>query len=62
MIQTSYAVLVLVPPSGKSWGQHEMEIVEVVAGQVAVALSHATLLEGSRAMRVRLAEQNRELL
>uniref|UniRef100_A0A0E0K704 histidine kinase n=1 Tax=Oryza punctata TaxID=4537 RepID=A0A0E0K704_ORYPU len=62
VIQTSYAVLVLVPPSGKSWGPHEMEIVEVVAGQVAVALSHATLLEESRAMRDRLAEQNRELL
>ncbi|EEE58062.1 hypothetical protein OsJ_08907 [Oryza sativa Japonica Group] len=62
VIQTSYAVLVLVPPAGKSWGRHEMEIVEVVAGQVAVALSHATLLEESRAMRDRLAEQNRELL
>uniref|UniRef100_J3LIH4 Ethylene receptor n=1 Tax=Oryza brachyantha TaxID=4533 RepID=J3LIH4_ORYBR len=33
VIQTSYAVLVLVPPSGKTWGPHEMEIVEVVAGQ-----------------------------
>ncbi|XP_040376712.1 ethylene receptor 3 isoform X2 [Oryza brachyantha] len=62
VIQTSYAVLVLVPPSGKTWGPHEMEIVEVVAGQVAVALSHASLLEESRAMHDRLAEQNRELL
>uniref|UniRef100_A0ACD5Z9B4 Uncharacterized protein n=1 Tax=Avena sativa TaxID=4498 RepID=A0ACD5Z9B4_AVESA len=62
VIQTSYAVLVLVPPSGKNWGAHELEIVEVVADQVAVALSHASLLEESQAMRDRLAEQNRELL
>ncbi|CAM0943149.1 unnamed protein product [Alopecurus aequalis] len=62
VIQTSYAVLVLVPPSGKNWGAHELEIVEVVADQVAVALSHASLLEESTAMRDRLAEQNRELL
>uniref|UniRef100_A0A0D9VMT3 Ethylene receptor n=1 Tax=Leersia perrieri TaxID=77586 RepID=A0A0D9VMT3_9ORYZ len=63
VIQTSYAVLVLVPPDDdKGWGPHEMEIVEVVAGQVAVALSHASLLEESQAMRERLAEQNRELL
>ncbi|KAL5208371.1 hypothetical protein ABZP36_032806 [Zizania latifolia] len=62
VIQTTYAVLVLVPPSGNNWGPHEMEIVEVVAGQVAVALSHASLLEETRAIRDRLAEQNRELL
>ena len=62
VIQTSYAVLVLVPPSGKNWGAHELEIVEVVADQVAVALSHTSLLEESQAMRDRLAEQNRELL
>ncbi|KAM0867536.1 hypothetical protein ACQ4PT_041923 [Festuca glaucescens] len=62
VIQTSYAVLVLVPPSGKNWGAYELEIVKVVADQVAVALSHASLLEESQAMRDRLAEQNRELL
>ncbi|KQK01419.1 ethylene receptor 3 [Brachypodium distachyon] len=62
VIQASYAVLVLVPPSDKNWGAHELEIVEVVADQVAVALSHASLLEESQAMRDRLAEQNRELL
>ncbi|KAF7081474.1 hypothetical protein CFC21_085412 [Triticum aestivum] len=62
VIQTSYAVLVLVPPADKTWGAHETEIVEVVADQVAVALSHASLLEESQAMRDRLAEQNRELL
>ncbi|KAJ1281670.1 hypothetical protein BS78_04G323400 [Paspalum vaginatum] len=39
-----------------------LEIVEVVADQVAVTLSHASLLEESQAMRDRLAEQNRELL
>jgi ethylene receptor len=62
VIQTSYAVLVLVPPSDRNWAPHELEIVEVVADQVAVALSHASLLEESQAMRDRLAEQNRELL
>ncbi|XP_062220766.1 ethylene receptor 3-like [Phragmites australis] len=62
VIQTSYSVLVLVPPSDRNWAPHELEIVEVVAGQVAVALSHASLLEESQAMRDRLAEQNRELL
>jgi ethylene receptor len=62
VIQTSYAVLVLVPPSDRNWAQHELEIVEVVADQVAVALSHASLLEESQAMRDRLAKQNRELL
>jgi ethylene receptor len=62
VIQTSYAVLVLVPPSDRNWAPHELEIVEVVADQVAVALSHASLLEESQAMRDRLAEQNRELV
>ncbi|PWZ28101.1 Ethylene receptor 3 [Zea mays] len=62
VIKASYAVLVLVPPSGRKWAPHELEIVEVVADQVAVALSHASLLEESQAMRDRLAEQNRELL
>ncbi|KAG0535531.1 hypothetical protein BDA96_04G373800 [Sorghum bicolor] len=62
VIKTSYAVLVLVPPSDRNWAPHELEIVEVVADQVAVALSHASLLEESQAMRDRLAEQNRELL
>ncbi|GJM87460.1 hypothetical protein PR202_ga03417 [Eleusine coracana subsp. coracana] len=62
VIQTSYAVLVLVPPSDRNWAPHELEIVEVVAGQVAVALSHASLLEESQAMHDRLAEQNRELV
>ncbi|TVU27668.1 hypothetical protein EJB05_19164 [Eragrostis curvula] len=62
VIKTSYAVLVLVPPAGRNWAQHELEIVEVVADQVAVALSHASLLEESQAMRDRLAEQNRELM
>jgi ethylene receptor len=38
-----------------------MEIVEVVADQVAVALSHAAVLEESRVMRDKLSEQNHAL-
>ncbi|MCD9559134.1 Enoyl-[Datura stramonium] len=45
----SYPILVLVLPSGKgrSWSNQEIEIVRVVADQVAVALSHAAVLEES---------------
>ncbi|KAK6915372.1 hypothetical protein RJ641_020489 [Dillenia turbinata] len=39
----------------------EMEIVEVVADQVAVALSHAAVLEESQLMREKLEERNRAL-
>ncbi|KAK7258622.1 hypothetical protein RIF29_24203 [Crotalaria pallida] len=62
-VETSYAILVLVLPNSKSriWTSHEMEIVEVVADQVAVALSHASVLEESQLMRQKLAEQNRAL-
>ncbi|KAL6653147.1 hypothetical protein ACP70R_012072 [Stipagrostis hirtigluma subsp. patula] len=62
--ETSYAILVLVLPSdgSLSWGPRELEIVEVVADQVAVALSHAALLEESQLMREKLAEQHRDLL
>lgn len=38
-----------------------MEIVEVVADQVAVALSHAAVLEESQLMREKLSQQNRVL-
>ncbi|MED6198603.1 CUGBP Elav-like member 2 [Stylosanthes scabra] len=63
MVETSYAILVLVLPNlnSRSWNSHEMEIVEVVADQVAVALSHASVLEESQLMRQKLAEQNRAL-
>ncbi|KAK1430414.1 hypothetical protein QVD17_13123 [Tagetes erecta] len=63
MIQTCYAVLVLVLPDGnsRSWTDSELEIVKVVADQVAVALSHAAVLEESRLMRDKLVAQNHAL-
>nr|AAQ15123.1 putative ethylene receptor ETR2 [Lactuca sativa] len=63
MIQACYAILVLVLPGGqiRSWTGPELEIVKVVADQVAVALSHAAVLEESQLMRDKLAEQNRAL-
>lgn len=63
LVDTSYAILVLVLPStnSRAWTDHEMDIVEVVADQVAVALSHASVLEESQIMRQKLAEQNRAL-
>lgn len=63
MIQACYAILVLVLPSGqfRSWGIQEIEIVKVVADQVAVALSHAAVLEESQLVREKLVEQNRAL-
>jgi ethylene receptor len=64
VMETSYAILVLILPQYGStgWGPRELEIVEVVADQVAVALSHAALLEESQLMREKLAEQHRDLL
>ncbi|XP_075504778.1 ethylene receptor 2-like [Primulina tabacum] len=63
MIPACYAILVLVLPDehGRSWSNEELEIVEVVADQVAVALSHASLLEESQLMRDKLVDQNRAL-
>lgn len=63
LVETSYAILVLVFPAANSriWSYHEMEIVEVVADQVAVALSHAAVLEESQLMREQLSEKNRAL-
>lgn len=63
MIQTCYAILVLVLPGGqiRTWTNLELEIVKVVADQVAVALSHAAVLEESQLMREKLVEQNRAL-
>ena len=62
-VETSYAILVLVLPSANDrvWSYNEMEIVEVVADQVAVALSHASVLEDSQLMREKLEVQNRML-
>ncbi|OWM67292.1 protein EIN4 [Punica granatum] len=63
LIDTRYAILVLVLPciESRDWSGHEKEIVEVVADQVAVALSHAAVLEESQLMREKLGEQNRVL-
>lgn len=58
--ETCYAILVLVLPcvNSRKWSDEELDIVEVVADQVAVALSHAAVLEESQLMRDKLAEQN----
>lgn len=63
MVPACYAILVLVLPDGQSrrWSKQELGIVEVVADQVAVALSHASVLEESQLMRDKLADQNRAL-
>uniref|UniRef100_A0A2P2K5K0 Ethylene receptor n=1 Tax=Rhizophora mucronata TaxID=61149 RepID=A0A2P2K5K0_RHIMU len=62
-VDTHYALLVLVLPgvNSRMWTYEEMEIVEVVADQVAVALSHAAVLEESQLMREQLSEKNRAL-
>ncbi|RZR82223.1 hypothetical protein BHM03_00008604 [Ensete ventricosum] len=59
-MEASYAILILVLPDGevREWTSHELETVEVVADQVAVALSHAAILEDSLLMREKLLEQN----
>ncbi|KAF5731416.1 ethylene response sensor 1-like [Tripterygium wilfordii] len=56
----SYAIMVLILPtdSARKWHDHELELVEVVADQVAVALSHAAILEDSMRARDQLVEQN----
>ncbi|KAL6989843.1 Enoyl-[acyl-carrier-protein] reductase [NADPH, B-specific] 2, mitochondrial [Sarracenia purpurea var. burkii] len=63
IIEACYAILVLVLPGGQGrfWSSQELEIVKVVADQVAVALSHAAVLEESRIMKEQLVEQNRAL-
>ncbi|KAJ7547217.1 hypothetical protein O6H91_08G075300 [Diphasiastrum complanatum] len=55
-----YALMVLMLPSdsARRWHIHELELVEVVADQVAVALSHAAILEESMRARDLLMEQN----
>ncbi|PKA48929.1 Ethylene receptor [Apostasia shenzhenica] len=56
----SYAVMVLMLPSdsARKWHVYELELVEVVADQVAVALSHAAILEESMRARDLLMDQN----
>ncbi|CAK7327006.1 unnamed protein product [Dovyalis caffra] len=56
----SYAIMVLILPteSARKWREHELELVDVVADQVAVALSHAAILEESMRARDQLMEQN----
>ncbi|XP_057459185.1 ethylene receptor [Lotus japonicus] len=56
----NYALMVLMIPSdsARQWHVHELELVEVVADQVAVALSHAAILEESMRARDLLMEQN----
>ncbi|TYH01236.1 hypothetical protein ES288_A09G041900v1 [Gossypium darwinii] len=60
LVETCYAIPVLVLPKANSrnWSYPEMEIVEVVADQVAVALSHAIVLEEYQRMREKLSQQN----
>ncbi|GAB4849237.1 mitochondrial 2-enoyl thioester reductase [Ancistrocladus abbreviatus] len=55
-----YALMVLMLPSdsARQWHVHELELVEVVADQVAVALSHAAILEESMRAQEQLMEQN----
>ncbi|OVA10789.1 Signal transduction response regulator [Macleaya cordata] len=59
-LSTKYALMVLMLPSdsARQWHVHQLELVEVVADQVAVALSHATILEESMRARDQLMEQN----
>ncbi|XP_060179307.1 ethylene receptor 2-like [Lycium barbarum] len=63
LVPQYYAILVLVQPSGKGrfWSNSEIEIVRTAADQVAVALSHAAVLEESQQTRDRLMEQNQAL-
>ncbi|GJP74354.1 hypothetical protein CLOP_g4948 [Closterium sp. NIES-67] len=54
-------VLVLHGDARRQWKAHEVEMVEVVADQVAVALSHAAVVEETQRRRDELEEQNRTL-
>ncbi|KAL9674678.1 hypothetical protein QQ045_002876 [Rhodiola kirilowii] len=56
----SFAIMVLIPPvdGTRKWHDHELDLVEVVADQVAVALSHAAILEESTRARSQLIYQN----
>ncbi|KAL0420071.1 UNVERIFIED_CONTAM: putative ethylene response sensor 1 [Sesamum radiatum] len=54
----SYAVMVLILNGIRKWRDHELELVEVVVDQVAVALSHAAILEDSMRDHDQLVQQN----
>ncbi|KAL8474769.1 hypothetical protein ACS0TY_031270 [Phlomoides rotata] len=54
----SYAVIVLVLNGIRKWREQELELVEVVVDQVAVALSHAAILEESVWSHDQLIQQN----
>ncbi|XP_048550723.1 probable ethylene response sensor 1 [Triticum urartu] len=60
LLAKSYAIMVLMLPSdsARKWLAHELQLIEVVANQVAVALSHAAILEESMRARDLLTEQN----
>ncbi|KAF6136914.1 hypothetical protein GIB67_025748 [Kingdonia uniflora] len=51
-------VLMLASDSERQWHVHELELIEVAVDQVAVAISHAAILEESMKARDHLAEQN----
>ncbi|KAL8094521.1 hypothetical protein AgCh_036159 [Apium graveolens] len=55
-----YPILVLILPLNglRRWHRHELELVEVAADQLAVALSHAEILEDSMRASNQLMEQN----
>ncbi|KAF6173198.1 hypothetical protein GIB67_028496 [Kingdonia uniflora] len=55
-----YALMVLILPSDsvRQWHVHDLELVEVVADQVTVTLSHAAILEESMRATNLLVEQN----
>ncbi|KAK6120172.1 hypothetical protein DH2020_046078 [Rehmannia glutinosa] len=54
----SYAVMVLILNGIRKWREHELELVEVVVDQVAVALSHAAIMEESIRAHDQLVQQN----
>lgn len=61
--EESFAILVLVLPVGGDpvWTTDEVDIMEVVTDQVAVALSHTAVMEKPLLTRERLMEQNMAL-
>ncbi|CAI5964765.1 unnamed protein product [Closterium sp. NIES-65] len=58
VVEYGLMVLVLHGDEKRQWQPHEVEMVEAVADQVAIALSHAAALEESQRRREEMAEQN----
>ncbi|CAA7389753.1 unnamed protein product [Spirodela intermedia] len=58
--EPDYAILVLALPANeeRAWMAQELEIIEVVADQVSVALSHCAAFEETLTMREKLQERN----